>query len=96
MSQSTEFIDIKRRNAKERPPVERVNDWSEYQQPFTEKKLKQQASRCMDCGTPFCQMGTILSTGTSGCPLYNLIPEWNMLVHQGKWYEGLSTLSQNQ
>ena len=68
MSQSTEFIDIKRRNAKERPPVERVNDWGEYQQPFTEKKLKQQASRCMDCGTPFCQMGTILSTGTSGCP----------------------------
>ncbi|MCM3457410.1 glutamate synthase subunit beta [Heyndrickxia oleronia] len=93
MSQSTEFIDIKRRNAKERPPVERVNDWSEYQQPFTEKKLKQQASRCMDCGTPFCQMGTILSTGTSGCPLYNLIPEWNMLVHQGKWYEAFQRLA---
>lgn len=93
MSQSTEFIDIKRRNAKERPPVERVNDWSEYQQPFTEKKLKQQASRCMDCGTPFCQMGTILSTGTSGCPLYNLIPEWNMLVHQGKWYEAYQRLA---
>ncbi|MES1043890.1 glutamate synthase subunit beta [Heyndrickxia oleronia] len=93
MSQSTEFIDIKRRNAKERPPVERVNDWSEYQQPFTEKKLKQQASRCMDCGTPFCQMGTILATGTSGCPLYNLIPEWNMLVHQGKWYEAYQRLA---
>ncbi|MFH5780182.1 glutamate synthase subunit beta [Heyndrickxia oleronia] len=93
MSQSTEFIDIKRRNAKERPPVERVNDWGEYQQPFTEKKLKQQASRCMDCGTPFCQMGTILSTGTSGCPLYNLIPEWNMLVHQGKWYEAYQRLA---
>lgn len=93
MSQSTEFIDIKRRNAKERSPVERVNDWGEYQQPFTEKKLKQQASRCMDCGTPFCQMGTILSTGTSGCPLYNLIPEWNMLVHQGKWYEAYQRLA---
>ncbi|GIN39516.1 glutamate synthase subunit beta [Heyndrickxia oleronia] len=93
MSQSTEFIDIKRRNAKERLPVERVNDWGEYQQSFTEKKLKQQASRCMDCGTPFCQMGTILSTGTSGCPLYNLIPEWNMLVHQGKWYEAYQRLA---
>ncbi|MGE8207592.1 glutamate synthase subunit beta [Heyndrickxia sp. NPDC080065] len=93
MGTSTEFIDIKRAKPSEKNPIDRVKNWKEYQKPFSEKKLKQQASRCMDCGTPFCQIGTIINSSTSGCPLYNLIPEWNSLVHQGNWYEAYQRLA---
>lgn len=93
MENSTEFIDIKRAKPIERKTIDRIKDWKEYQKPFPEKKLKQQASRCMDCGTPFCQVGTIINSSTSGCPLYNLIPEWNALVHEGKWHEAYLRLA---
>ncbi|MBL5812726.1 glutamate synthase subunit beta [Bacillus sporothermodurans] len=93
MATSTEFIDIKRAKPLEVDPAKRVKDWNEYQKPFSEKKIKQQASRCMDCGTPFCQIGLNINSSTSGCPLYNLIPEWNALVQQGKWYEAYLRLA---
>lgn len=92
MRNPTGFIDIKRSNPLEKKASERIQHWEEYQEPVSEPVLKQQASRCMDCGTPFCQMGSELNSVTSGCPLYNLIPEWNELVHQGKWYEAYQRL----
>jgi glutamate synthase (NADPH/NADH) small chain len=57
-----------------------------------EKKLQQQAARCMDCGIPFCHTGTLLSGMASGCPINNLIPEWNDLIYRGLWREALDRL----
>ncbi|HUQ92103.1 MAG TPA: FAD-dependent oxidoreductase, partial [Bryobacteraceae bacterium] len=57
-----------------------------------QKKLQEQASRCMDCGIPFCHTGTLLSGMASGCPINNLIPEWNDLVYRGLWKEALDRL----
>jgi glutamate synthase (NADPH/NADH) small chain len=57
-----------------------------------ESKLRQQGARCMDCGTPFCHTGMMLAGGASGCPIHNLIPEWNDLVYRGLWREALSRL----
>lgn len=87
MRGTTDFIDQKREKPKEIDALERIATWKEYQKPFPEEKLKIQASRCMECGTPFCQMGELIGRQTSGCPLYNLIPEWNTLAAQGKWEE---------
>jgi len=69
-----------------RRPVElRVLDWNEMYEPFSEDKLRNQGGRCMDCGVPFCQ-------GNNGCPVVNLIPEWNDLVHRGRWKDALKAL----
>jgi glutamate synthase (NADPH/NADH) small chain len=68
---------------KRRPVQERIQDWGEVYRPFAENTLRAQASRCMDCGVPFCH---------SGCPLGNLIPDWNDLAYRGKWKEALSAL----
>src|SRR4026208_1821395 len=57
-----------------------------------EAKLREQAARCMDCGIPFCHTGTLLSGMASGCPINNLIPEWNDLVYRGQWQEALERL----
>src|SRR5947208_4744844 len=57
-----------------------------------EAKLQQQAARCMDCGIPFCHTGTLISGMASGCPINNLIPEWNDLVYRGLWREALDRL----
>ena len=74
------------REGPERRPVEiRVQDWEEFYKPFSDDKLKAQGARCMDCGVPFCQSPT-------GCPVVNLIPEWNDLVHRGRWKEALKAL----
>jgi glutamate synthase (NADPH/NADH) small chain len=63
----------------------RVHDWKEFYEPFPEDKLQTQGARCMDCGVPFCQ-------STNGCPVVNLIPEWNDLVHRGRWQDALKAL----
>ncbi|MBM7645097.1 glutamate synthase (NADPH/NADH) small chain [Scopulibacillus daqui] len=89
----TAFIDIKRTEPKEAHPRERLKNWNEYQQNLSDSDLKSQSSRCMDCGIPFCQIGMDLNRATTGCPLYNLIPEWNELVYQGKWYEAYQRLA---
>ncbi|MCS7260150.1 MAG: glutamate synthase, partial [Anaerolineae bacterium] len=54
--------------------------------------LRTQAARCMDCGTPFCHTGTLLASAASGCPIHNLIPEWNDLVYRGLWQQALERL----
>ncbi len=76
----------------DRSPKERVRDWKEFHEHFAEEKLRTQGSRCMDCGIPFCHTGTLISGMASGCPVNNLIPEWNDLIYRGLWREALERL----
>ena len=93
MKQPMGFWEIEREDTVEEDPVQRVHHYEEYVQPAQEEKLKRQASRCMDCGVPFCQMGEQVGRQTLGCPLYNLIPEWNALVREGHWHEAYLRLA---
>ena len=83
MAKTTGFLEYERETPERRPILERVNDWFEVYQDFPEPKIKKQAARCMDCGVPFCH---------TGCPVNNLIPDWNDLVWRGKWREALRQL----
>jgi glutamate synthase (NADPH/NADH) small chain len=94
MGHVTGFIDHKRSTELYREPATRIKDWKEIAQLPSEKVLKEQASRCMDCGVPFCQDGTELAGMTTGCPIYNLIPEWNDLIFRGDWKEAYQRLIQ--
>jgi len=83
MPDTTAFLTEPRETAPRRPAAERVRDWFEIYLPFAEQKLRTQATRCMDCGVPFCH---------NGCPLTNLIPDWNDLVARGRWREAVRQL----
>jgi glutamate synthase (NADPH/NADH) small chain len=83
MGKITGFIEIKRETASRRPVRERVKDWREYDLKMPDDKLMQQGARCMDCGIPFCH---------KGCPLGNIIPDWNDLVYRGRWQEAIDRL----
>ncbi len=65
---------------------------SEFHEHLPEAALKEQGARCMDCGVPFCHTGTLLAGSGVGCPIHNLIPEWNDLVYRGQWQEALARL----
>jgi glutamate synthase (NADPH/NADH) small chain len=75
-----------------RSPRERIGDWQEFHEHADENKLQTQGARCMDCGVPFCHTGTLIEGMASGCPINNLIPEWNDLVYRGLWKEALERL----
>jgi len=92
MGKPTGFIEYLRELPRDRTPAERVADWEEFHFHMPEAKLRQQGARCMDCGVPFCHTGTLLSGMASGCPIHNLIPEWNDLVYRGRWKEALDRL----
>jgi len=92
MGKPTGFIDYLRELPLDRPAIERIQDWNEFHHHMEESKLREQAARCMDCGVPFCHTGTLLSGMASGCPINNLIPEWNDLVYRGLWHEALERL----
>lgn len=92
MGKPTGFIEYLRELPVDRTPRERVRDWNEFHLHMDEKRLRQQGARCMDCGVPFCQTGKIINGATSGCPVNNLIPEWNDLVYRGLWQEALVRL----
>jgi len=92
MGKPTGFIEYLREVATELSPIDRIRNWDEFHLPMPEEKLRTQAARCMDCGTPFCHTGTMISGMTSGCPIHNLIPEWNDLVYRGLWKEALDRL----
>ena len=92
MGKATGFMEFDRELPGDRSPLERVNDWKEFHEHFPETKLQQQGGRCMDCGIPFCHTGTLISGMASGCPINNLIPEWNDLVYRGLWKEALERL----
>ncbi|MBI3801353.1 MAG: glutamate synthase subunit beta [Deltaproteobacteria bacterium] len=92
MGKPTGFMEFQRELPVDRSPLERVNDWQEFHEHFAEAKLQQQGGRCMDCGIPFCHTGTLISGMASGCPINNLIPEWNDLIYRGLWKEALERL----
>src|SRR2546422_9936445 len=92
MGKPTGFIEYLRELPADRPPVKRIRDWDEFHLHMEEEKLRNQGARCMDCGIPFCHTGTLLSGMASGCPINNLIPEWNDLVYRGLWKEALDRL----
>ena len=92
MGKPTGFIEYLRELPADRPPLERIRDWKEFHFHLEEDKLREQGARCMDCGIPFCHTGTLLSGMASGCPIHNLIPEWNDLVYRGLWKEALERL----
>ncbi len=92
MGKPTGFLEHQRQTIPDRHPLERIKDWKEIHEPFDEEKICQQGARCMDCGTPYCHTGMTLSNMASGCPINNLIPEWNDLVYKGKWREALERL----
>ncbi len=92
MGKPTGFIEYLRELPVDRSPRERIRDWAEFHHHMEDKRLRQQGARCMDCGVPFCQTGTIINGGAAGCPVNNLIPEWNDLVYRGLWREALTRL----
>lgn len=93
MGKSTGFMEYKRETPQKKSPLERITNWQEFQLTMPENVLREQGARCMDCGVPFCQAGTTMAgSGEIGCPLYNLIPEWNDLVYRGKWRQALERL----
>ena len=92
MGKPTGFLEIKRELPADRPSSERIRDWKEFHLHMPVDKLQQQGARCMDCGIPFCHTGALLSGMASGCPINNLIPEWNDLVYRGLWKEALGRL----
>lgn len=92
MGKTTGFMEYEREETQERNPRTRLNDWKEYDAPFSDDVLSRQGARCMDCGTPFCQIGEEINGATTGCPIYNLIPEWNDLAYRGQWKEALKRL----
>ena len=69
-----------------------MGDWKEFHHHMEEDKLRKQGARCMNCGVPFCHTGKLVSGMASGCPVNNLIPEWNDLVYRGLWHEALDRL----
>ena len=92
MGKPTGFIEYLRELPLDRSAIERIHDWNEFHHHLDEKKLREQGARCMDCGIPFCHTGTLLNGMASGCPIHNLIPEWNDLVYRGLWQEALERL----
>ncbi len=92
MGKATGFMEYNRELPVDRSPVERVKDWNEFHKHMPEEKLAKQGARCMDCGVPFCHTGTLIAGMASGCPINNLIPEWNDLVYRGLWKEALERL----
>ncbi len=92
MGKPTGFMEYKRELPSERPPLERIGDWQEFHLAFPDEKLQIQGARCMDCGIPFCHTGTLLQGMAAGCPINNLIPEWNDLVYHGLWRQALDRL----
>lgn len=92
MGKPTGFLECQRALPSDRNTLERIKDWNEIHKQLPEVELRKQASRCMDCGTPFCHTGMMLNGMVSGCPNHNLIPEINDLVYRGLWKGALARL----
>jgi glutamate synthase (NADPH/NADH) small chain len=93
MGKPTGFMEYQRAAKLDRPPLERIKDWSEAHPPYPEQVLREQGARCMDCGIPYCHTGKLIAGMASGCPINNLIPEWNDLVYRGQWKEAYIRLA---
>ena len=92
MGKPTGFLEFQRRGRPGQPPLERVRHWNEFHPMLPEEERRRQAARCMECGVPFCQSGVELGGMFTGCPLHNLVPEWNDLVYTGNLDQALARL----
>ena len=92
MGKPTGFLDYERVEATAVSPKERIKNFNEFHTSLSEDEQRKQSSRCMDCGVPFCQSGMTIKGMTSGCPLNNLIPEWNDLLYTGNWEQAYHRL----
>lgn len=92
MGKPTGFLEYNRNDSQAVAPLDRINNFNEFHDPLSEKERKEQAGRCMDCGVPFCQSGMLLNGMVSGCPLNNLIPEWNDLLYTDNKAQALDRL----
>ena len=93
MGKPTGFLEFSRKMNGATEPLERIKSFEEFHPQLNLKERQQQAARCMDCGVPFCQSGAKFGGMFSGCPLHNLIPEWNDEIYNGNWQEALSRLT---
>ena len=92
MGKPTGFLEYERKVSKDVPPKQRIKNFNEFHEHLPMEEQQLQGARCMDCGVPFCQSGMTLSGMTSGCPLHNLVPEWNDLVYTGNWQQAYNRL----
>jgi len=92
MGKPTGFVEFQRELPADRDALTRIGDWKEIHHHHSDEKLRKQGARCMDCGVPFCHTGKMISGMASGCPINNLIPEFNDLVYRGLWKEALDRL----
>lgn len=92
MGKPTGFMEYNRELPPDRTVSERLKDWNEFHYDHSEEKNRLQGARCMDCGIPFCHAGNLIGGAASGCPINNLIPEWNDLVYRGHWREAVERL----
>ena len=94
MGKPTGFLEYERKNNQAVEPLERIKNFNEFHTPMREKERREQAARCMNCGVPFCQSGMMIAGMASGCPLNNLVPEWNDLLYHGNYKKALQLLRQ--
>lgn len=92
MGKPTGFLEYDRITSAADAPRERIRNFNEFHAPLSEEEQKKQGARCMECGVPFCQSGIMLGGMVSGCPLNNLIPEWNDLLYHGNWEQAYNRL----
>ena len=92
MGKPTGFMEYERNLPKDREVKERIKDWGEFHTHFDENSLRLQGARCMDCGVPFCHTGKLVNRMAMGCPLNNLIPEWNDLLYHGQYEKAYERL----
>lgn len=92
MGKPTGFMDYTREDSVAVSPKERIKNFNEFHTPLSQEKQQLQGARCMDCGVPFCQAGMMIGGMVSGCPLNNLVPEWNDLMFNGNWEQAYNRL----
>ena len=92
MGKSTGFLEYDRETSTAEAPLERIKHFHEFKTPLKLEEQQKQGARCMECGVPFCQAGMMIKGMTSGCPLHNLIPEWNDLGYHGNWRQAYNRL----
>ncbi len=92
MGKPTGFLEFDRETGRVIPPEERIQNFNEFHLPLSRKMQQKQGARCMECGVPFCQSGMMIGGMASGCPLNNLIPEWNDLIYNGNWEQAWKRL----
>ena len=92
MGKPTGFMDYERKTSRAQEPKERIKHFNEFHTHLPQKEQQLQGARCMECGVPFCQSGMMVGKMASGCPLHNLVPEWNDLVYTGNWKQAYNRL----